>query len=181
MSDDELVGLLKAGDEKAFEELYERHASGLLRHLFHLLRNQQEAEELLHECMLLMIQKINFYTPNPSLPQSFKAWLYRLSTNRTIDELRKKKSRDRIQLPETDLRDEGQEKLYQDLEQEQLLDNLILKLPLLQRMVLSLRVQEDLTYTDISAVLGKDVSSIKQGLFQARKNMKHFLASEGEL
>ena len=57
MNDDALAERLKIGDDTAFEALYEQHASSLLRHLFCLMGNQQEAEEMLHESLLLMIQK----------------------------------------------------------------------------------------------------------------------------
>lgn len=85
MNDDALVERLKNGDETAFTALYERHATSLLRHLVCLLGNQQEAEEILHESLMLMIQKINFYQSRSELKNSFKSWLFRLSTNRAID------------------------------------------------------------------------------------------------
>jgi RNA polymerase sigma factor (sigma-70 family) len=181
MSDEELVEQLKEGRVEAFDAIYAKYSSGLLRHLYHLFANQQEAEELLHESMLLMIQKINFYTPNPSLPQSFKAWFYRLTTNRAIDEIRKRKGR--IVPGEIEVKSyiSGQEDLYFEKEQEHLLSDLVLKLPLMQRIVLSMRVKEDLTYAEISAILGKDINSIKQSLFQARKSMKQLLIAHGEL
>lgn len=91
-SDDELAQQLRSGDEAAFAVLYERYAESLLRHLICLLNSQQEAEDMLHESMMLMIQKINYYSPKPELKNSFKSWLYRLSTNRAIDEIRKRKT-----------------------------------------------------------------------------------------
>ena len=56
-----------------------------------------------------------------------------------------------------------------------------MKLPLIQRTVLSLRVHEDLSYLEISAICGKDVNTIKQSLFHARKNMKNLLVEHGEV
>ena len=92
MNDDALAERLKIGDDTAFEALYERHATSLLRHFFCLMGNQQEAEEILHESLMLMIQKINFYVLRSELKNSFKSWLFRLSTNRAIDEIRKRKA-----------------------------------------------------------------------------------------
>jgi RNA polymerase sigma factor (sigma-70 family) len=181
MTDDELVEQLKNGNQGAFESLYERHAHGLLRHLYHLFGNQEEAEEILHESLMLMIQKINFYTPNPELLSSFKAWLYRISTNRAIDEIRKRKKRPIQFEDEVASESLGQEDFILEKEQVSLISELIMKLPVMQRMVLNLRVQEDLSYTEISVILGKDLNSIKQGLFQARKSIKQLLLAHGEL
>ena len=181
MNDDALAEQLKDGDEAAFEALYERHAAHLLRHLFCLMGNQQEAEDMLHESMMLMIQKINFYQPKAELKNSFKSWLYRLSTNRAIDEIRKRKSSAAFEAEEMSAESPDQDEVYQIKEREFIISDLLLKLPLLQRMVLSLRVLDDLTYLEISAVCGRDVNTVKQGLFHARKAMKNLLIAQGEI
>lgn len=181
MTDDELVEQLRVGEDSAFEALYERYAVSLLRHLLTLMGSHQEAEDMLHETMLLMIQKINFYTPRSEMKQSFKAWLFRLGTNRAIDEIRKRKRKVDLDFEVIADTSEAQEDLYLRKEDESLLNELMDKLPLMQRMLLGLRVVEDLSYLEISVICGKDVNSIKQGLFQARKSMKHLLIQRGVL
>lgn len=180
MPDDELVEELKNGSERAFEALYERHAQSLLRHLNCLLGNQEEAEEVLHECMMLMIKKINFYNSRTDLKSSFKSWIFRLSTNRAIDEIRKRKPYVETDLEvQVDLRP-GHHDLFEDKEKEFIIGDFLMKLPLIQRTVLSLRVIEDLSYQEISVICGRDINTVKQGLFQARKNMKNYLLQQGE-
>jgi RNA polymerase sigma-70 factor (ECF subfamily) len=71
--------------------------------------------------------------------------------------------------------------LYEKREQEGLIGELLLQLPLMQRMVLGLRVNDDLSYLEISAILGKDVNTIKQSLFHARKKMKELLLAQGAM
>lgn len=181
LSDEELVEKLKQGDEAAFEALYERYATNLLRHLVCLMTNREEAEDMLHESMMLMIKKIHFYTPRTELQNSFKSWLYRLSTNRAIDEIRKRKNHTEIDLENPALEDLHQHELYEVKEKEFIISDMLLKLPLIQRMVLSLRVLDDLSYQEISAICGKDINTVKQGLFHARRNMKDLLIKQGEL
>lgn len=176
-SDDELVELIKEGSTDAFDQLYQKYASSLLRHLLLLMSNHQEAEDMLHETMMLMIQKINFYHPRADLQNSFKSWLFRLSTNRAIDEIRKRKKHPKEEVttaPEADV-------LYETKEKEVLISSLLQKLPLIQRMILSLRVHDDLSYMEISLICGKDINTVKQGLFQARKNMKNLMITQGEI
>jgi RNA polymerase sigma-70 factor (ECF subfamily) len=180
VTDENLVEGLKTGSEDAFEQFYHRYSQSLLRHLYCLMGNQEEAEELLHECMMLMIQKINFYIYQPTLKNSFKAWLFRLSTNRAIDEIRKRKSNQVAELEVVDTAP-SQDKIYEEREDERFIGDLLMKLPLMQRTVLSLRVQEDLSYMEISAICGKDINTIKQGLFHARRAMKNLLLAHEEL
>lgn len=179
--DDELVEELKKGSEEAFSALYEKYAESVLRHLYCLLGNREESEDLLHECFMLLIEKINFYQPRSELKNSFKAWLYRLCTNRAIDELRKRKTPAAQELEAIVDEAPVQEELYEDREQEVLIHELLLKLPLIQRMVLGLRVHDDLSYLEISAICGRDINTVKQGLFQARKKMKDLLLAHGEI
>lgn len=181
MNDDALAERLKNGEEAAFEALYELHATSLLRHLFCLMGNQQEAEEMLHEALMLMIQKINFYVPRPELKNSFKSWLFRLSTNRAIDEIRKHKSGHETLVEAIEAESPVQDELYEAKEKEFIISDLLLRLPALQRMVLSLRVLDDLSYMEISAICGRDLNTVKQGLFHARKAMKNLLLEQGEL
>ena len=176
VTDDELAQRLKIGDEQALNMLYERHGKALLRHLSNLMGNDQEAEDILHESFMIMIKKISFYEPRSELTASFKTWFFRLATNRAIDEIRKRKKgikeEEAIQPPE--------DETYEKKEQEVTMKALVEKLPPLQRTVLGLRVHEDLSYLEIAAICGKDVNSIKQSLFQARKSLKAILMEEGE-
>lgn len=176
-SDDELVEQLKEGSSAAFDLLYERYATSLLRHLLCLMSNHQEAEDMLHESMMLMINKINFYQPRADLKNSFKSWLFRLSTNRAIDEIRKRKKHPQTEMEVAPV---AMESIYESKEQEVIISELLQKLPLIQRVILSLRVHDDLSYQEISLICGKDINTIKQGLFHARKNMKNLILAQGE-
>lgn len=178
-SDDQLVERLKKGDHVAFEMLYERYAIQLLRHLKCLMNNHEEAEEMLHEVMMLMIQKINFYSPKNDSRNNFKGWIYRLSTNRAIDEIRKRKG-NRVLEDKEELVVSNSE-IYEEEEKKEIIGNLLMKLPLIQRTVLSLRVHEDLSYMEIANICGKDVNTIKQSLFHARRNMKDLMVEHGEI
>lgn len=174
-TDDELAERLKGGDESAFGLLYERHSKSLLRHLTLLMGNTSEGEDMLHESLMLMIQKINFYEPRKDLRSSFKSWLFRLATNRAIDEIRKRKK----QQIDNESAVSSVDELFEMKERDTSLARHMMKLPPLQRTVLSLRVHEDLSYLEIAAICGKDVNSVKQSLFHARRSLKALLIGEG--
>ena len=174
---------VKAGDEASFAALYHCYATDLLRHLAAMLGDRQEAEEVLHEVMMLMIQKIHHYAPRPEMKNPFKAWLYRMATHRAIDEIRRKKGQAALgwqdEAAETAVA--GDERLLR-LEEGQLVGELLARLPLMQRTVLGLRVHDELSYLEIASVVGRDVNAVKQSLFHAKKGLKDmWLAREGVL
>lgn len=173
-TDDQLVEKLKKGDESAFYAIYERHSKSLLRHLVGMMGNVEEAEDILHESLMIMIKKINFYEPRPDLTSSFKTWLFRLATNRAIDEIRKRK-RPMVKTEETH---PAEDVKFEKKEEESSMQRYLEQLPPLQRTVLSMRVNDDLSYLEIATICGKDINAIKQCLFQARKSLKAYMEGE---
>ena len=87
ISDSHMAERLRVGDEAVFSHLYEKYSATLLDHLFHMVGKREVAEELLHEVFMTVLGKINFYKEDPLLKNSFKAWIFRIATNRAIDEI----------------------------------------------------------------------------------------------
>ena len=164
-----IEGLTK-GDRNAFKELYQKYSSSLMRQIFSVTNNQELTEEILHETLITAVEKINFYKPKES--GSFKAWLMRIATNKSIDLLRKVKKECPPQAENIIPSTEG---LSIERESYVNLHGAIKMLPLLQRSAISLRLLEDLSYMEISKVLGVSISSIKQALFKGKKSLKKTL------
>ena len=82
--DARLVEHVRAGDDAAFEVLYERHVAGVLSFSRHMLGSQHEAEDAVqqtfvaaHRDMLRGDREI-----------AFKPWLYTIARNRCLSMLR---------------------------------------------------------------------------------------------
>ncbi len=72
----------------------------------------------------------------------------------------KRKSNQIVEFEVQDLMME-QDKLYENKEDKKFVGKLHMKLPLMQRTVLTLLVHEDLSCMEISAICGKDINTIK--------------------
>lgn len=173
----EIVEGLKQGDEKSFELFYEKFSSPLLNHLFQMLGSKEVAEDLLHDVFMLVIKKIQFYNARADLTDSFKSWVFRIATNRAIDEIRRRKK----QGPETEEVRASEETMYIEAEVKDKLSEAIGRLPLVQRTFMSLKVHQDLSHKEIALICGCHINSVKQGLFRARQSLKAFLESEEEI
>ena len=171
----DLVENLKKGDREAFKALYELYESSLINHLFRMLGSQERAEEVFQESMLAMLRKIHFYTPRSDLKDSFKAWLFRLSTNLAIDEIRRSKKL------EKDSEKEALDTTFLAVEQadkKEKLNDLIMQLPAIQRTFLNLKINEDMSHFEIATICGCHINAVKQGLFRARKSLKNLMLEE---
>ena len=76
--DDRLVDALQAGDERAFQELVDRHHAALVRLAQTFVRDRAVAEEVAQETWLAVLQGIDRFERRSSL----KTWIFRILTNR---------------------------------------------------------------------------------------------------
>ncbi len=83
--DDQLVGLAKSGDRKAFEMLVERYKQKAYQIAFHHIRDREEAKDLSQEAFLRAFTQLKRF----DLRSSFYTWFYRILVNLCIDHQRR--------------------------------------------------------------------------------------------
>jgi RNA polymerase sigma factor (sigma-70 family) len=83
-ADESLMLRFAAGDDRAFEALYDRHERAVYRFLLRSVRTQAIADELLQEVWLSVIRYARGYTPQAL----FTTWLYRIARSRLVDHWR---------------------------------------------------------------------------------------------
>src|SRR3954451_15479646 len=86
---DPLVAAAKAGDEPAFATLVERHRRELHVHCYRMLGSFEEAEDLVQETFLRAWRSRDTFAGGPG----FRAWLYRIATNASLDAIRSRSRR----------------------------------------------------------------------------------------
>ena len=81
LPDNDLVAFLKDGDKAAFTEIYNRYKGLLYIHAYNRLRNQQEADDVVHELFAsLWTKKDSLF-----LKTHLSGYLYQAVRNRVID------------------------------------------------------------------------------------------------
>ena len=78
-----VVAAVRAGDESAFAELFERHRRELHVHCYRMLGSFQESEDLVQETFLRAWRRRSTFEGR----STFRAWLYRIATNACLDVL----------------------------------------------------------------------------------------------
>jgi RNA polymerase sigma-70 factor (TIGR02960 family) len=86
---DPVVAAAKAGDEAAFATLVERHRRELHVHCYRMVGSFEEAEDLVQETFLRAWRKRESFEGGPG----FRAWLYRIATNASLDAIRRSSRR----------------------------------------------------------------------------------------
>ncbi|MGE3173938.1 MAG: sigma-70 family RNA polymerase sigma factor [Planctomycetota bacterium] len=179
IDDQELIAAVLGGSETAFADLVRRYQDRIFRLLSRYTRDALECEDLAQEVFLKVFRKLHTFQQD----SAFFTWLYRIAVNTASDHLQKR-SRRRLQLVEDDAaldqgrpRTETPDVMQPLLDQElaQVTRKILDRLPEKYRAILVLREYEDLSYTDIAAVLGINLGTVESRLFRARQRFKQAL------
>src|SRR4051812_2371919 len=95
--DDRLVARVRAGDETAFEALYDRYHQELLGFCRHMLSSREEGEDVLQHVMVATHRHLQVSEG----PIALRPWLYAVARNRCISVLRSRRETSAIEaIPE---------------------------------------------------------------------------------
>jgi len=166
VGDDRLVTRVRAGDDAAFEIIYDRYYGGLLAFCGHMLGSRQEAEDVLQHSFASAYRALRAGAGDIEL----RPWLYTIARNRCLSALRARRAQvsadglvaDRVPFEGMS----AQVQLRADLRE--LVDELQ-RLPDDQRAALVLFELGDESHADIAAVLGVRREKVKALVFQARE------------
>lgn len=172
LTDDELVRESLNGVQDRFRELFERYGKLVFRQSYALTGSLQEAEDLLQEVFCQAYLKLNQYRG----PGSFKKWILTIGRNQTINLLKKKG----VKTFSIDFQDEKRSEFADSrldvqkvLETKESVSSLLSSCEPVVREVLLLRLVEDLSYREISEVVGLKEEHLRQivsrGLAQLKK------------
>ena len=179
-TDDELVRRAQQDDERAFGELVTRYESKVYSLAMKMLRNPEDAEDVLQDTFLRAYRGIKSFKGN----STFSTWIYRITANSALMRLRKK------QLPQVSIEDSDEREtpisiadwapgpVEQLLNQEmqRVMDEAIEALPPEFRQVFILRDVEELSNADVAEILDLSVAAVKSRLHRARLKVRNRLA-----
>lgn len=172
-SDEALMLAYAVGDAAAFEALYGRHRLRLYRFLLRQLRDGALADELFQDVWLRVIAARQGWRPEAM----FTTWLFRIAHNRLADHWRALQHRppapdnadERIgRVPDPDT----PERSLSDFEQRRLLQCALDELPVEQREVILLRLEQELTLEEIGEVTGVGRETAKSRLRYAMDKLR---------
>ena len=175
MTDKEIIDLYKEGQqERAFREIVDSYSERLYWHVRRFLCSHEVTDDLLQDIFI----KIWSALPSFRGDSQLYTWLYRIATNETLNFLNKQKVRSALQFES--LSSKLEEKIDEDPwfngdSLQRLLMKAIQRLPEKQRLVFTMRWFEELSYEDISEILGTSVGALKASYhFAVEKIEKYF-------
>jgi RNA polymerase sigma factor (sigma-70 family) len=168
-SDEQLVALLRDGDEGAFETLAARYQSRLLWYCRQILRSREDAEDALQDVMAAAFRAILADQRDIQV----RPWLYRIARNRCINQLRRARTvaLDSLDEQHAEVGRTPVESLVGRQQFRELIDD-VQALPDTQRTALLLREIDGLAYQRIATAMDTTVPAVKSLLVRARSGLR---------
>ena len=172
-TDEQLIGRFQSGDERAYIELVKRYRDRILNFVFPYLGDIEQAEDVVQDTMLKLYEKKDYYKEIAK----FSTWLFTIARNLANTELRKRNRRkitylshmtadeSQYEIPsgENDIAKGVHDSFVYDRIQEAIKD-----LPDNYKTVIILRDIQELSYDDISLIIGVPLGTVKSRINRAR-------------
>lgn len=163
----ELIQRAQQGDREAFAALAEFYWERLYRWLFHLTHDRHTAEDLAQDSFLKAFTALGSFRAG----SRFQAWLFRIAHNAWVNAYRGG-HRARQTVPEdVASADQGPPELAMGREALVELTRAVGRLPGDFRAAFLLRVEEDLSFKEIGAVLDITEETARWRVFKARQKL----------
>jgi len=175
---------VSAGQVSQLAILFERHHRALFRYFVCMNSAREQAEDLVQDVFFRMLRYRESYDP----AQSFTAWMYQIARNAGVDQVRKRRPAEvvdidvlverRAELVSALPGPEENASHHQDLA---LLRRAMGQLPDDKREILVLSRFQGMKYEDIAEVLGCEVGTVKVRVYRAIRALEQiYFALEKE-
>jgi RNA polymerase sigma-70 factor (ECF subfamily) len=163
-TDAELVDLARQGDRPAFDELLLRHDDQMRGLAFRLIADRPGMDEALQDAYVTAFRGLPAFPPG----SDFGRWLYRVTYNSCIDELRRRKHTPRVAGPDEE--PAGQATSTSEAVRQALAD-----LSPGQRVTLVLVDGEGFDHHKAADILGVAPGTVASRLYRARTKLRRSL------
>jgi RNA polymerase sigma-70 factor (ECF subfamily) len=164
------------GDERAFTLIVRAYEVPVYNYVLRLVGNRSLAEDLTQEVFLRVFQGL----PKFSLRSKFTTWLFQVTKNRVLDELRANERRPHLTVALEDVPPlEVVDAPFERVETVDAVWRSVGNLNVDLKMALLLRDVVGLSYTEIADSLEITLATVKWRIYKAREEVQLALAREG--
>lgn len=161
------------GDIGSYQKIYEAFAHKILNFIYRMVNSPQEAEDLTQETFIAVYQKIGTLKDSAK----FEPWIFRIARNFVYQKYRtsvppsvpidEPDEDGRVKVQLIDKRKNPDES-FQSQELEEVVSKVIEGLPEKYREVFVLSAIQNLSYEQISDIVGRSLASVKTDIHRAR-------------
>jgi RNA polymerase sigma-70 factor (ECF subfamily) len=169
-----LVKRCLRGNRTALAEVVEKYQRPLFNAAYRILGNREDAADVTQAAFLKAFEHLGNYDPK----YKFFSWIYRIAVNESINQIKRNKKHEPLAENEA-TPDSSPYSSVEDDDLKHWIQDGLMALGEDYRAVVVLRHFSDLSYREISDVLGIPEKTVKWRLYTARQSMKERLTANG--
>ncbi len=178
-----LIEAARRGDVRSFEELARREERALYRHAARIVGAGPDAEDVVQDALFSAWRSVSSFEGT-----SFRAWLFRIVTNRALDRIRARRRRPELPLEPADddvtwaepsAPGPGLTEIASSHEALAVVEEALQRVPEEQRAALLLRDVEGFAYEQIALITNVEVGTVKSRIHRARVAVRNELIARG--
>jgi RNA polymerase sigma factor (sigma-70 family) len=168
----DIIEQCKAGNPRAQQKLYHLYAKAMYNLCYRMMNNREEAEDQLQESFTEAFMRLQGFR----FESAFGAWLKRITVNKCINALKKRKA-DLVPVIDLPEKQAEEEEVMVGLNVEHVRKALE-KLPEGYRVIFSLYLLEGYDHVEISQIMGISEETSKSQYSRARQRMKEIIKQD---
>lgn len=178
-----MVSAAQKGDMGVFNELVLIHQDAVFNLAYRIMGDADAAEDITQNVFLIAYRKLSRFRNG-----SFRSWLFRITSNACIDELRRRKRHPILPIETEDQTEENllplldwpvqqtsPEQWYARRELEQVVQNALNTLVPDQRAIVVLVDMQDVSYQEAAQILRLPIGTVKSRLARGREHLRRIL------
>ncbi|WP_159799061.1 RNA polymerase sigma factor [Flavobacterium sp. MK4S-17] len=160
--------------QTAFRQLVSVYSRPLYSHIRTIVLNHDDADDVLQNTFIKVFQNIKNFKGESRL----FTWMYRIATNEAItfiNQRAKKQGIANLELQQKAVQNLKADDYFEGDELQLKLQQAIAALPQKQQLVFKMKYFEEITYEDMSAILGTSVGALKASYHHAVKKIEEYI------
>lgn len=183
-SDEEWVRRIQQGERAAFDAVVRRYGEAIYRHLYRIMLNREDAEDLTQEAFIRAFRYVDRLDSGGSL----RSWLYTIATRVGLNALRSQNRRGRGKNVSYDAHVEAAGELeepsgrnaHRGTELRDEIETVLATLSPRTALLMQLHYTEGFAIREAAEVVGMSAAAAKVALCRARKDLRQRLCEEDE-
>jgi RNA polymerase sigma factor (sigma-70 family) len=178
-SDDELLKLLRDGEnpDYAFNLLVRKYQERVYFFVRRIVINHQDADDVVQNVFIKVWKNLSTFREDSKL----FTWIYRIAINESMSFLKSKRLRVFISFDSQEaslLRSLSDDNFFSGDHIQKKLQEAIIRLPSKQRIVFNMRYYDELSYEEMSDILGTSVGALKASYHFASRKIADFVTAD---
>ena len=174
VSDKELIERFLGGERTAFDELVVRHREQVFATAYRMVSNAETAEEIAQETFIKAFRALGGFRGD----SSFRTWLLTITANEARGALRRRGRRKETALEDAgpvQSDDMGPDQAAIVAQEAGRARMMLERLPEKQRMSVSLRIEEGLSFKEIGEVIGSSEGAARVNYFHGIRRLRELM------